>query len=141
MILYNRTTRKILRNLLPQDTRSVEYPAAVGMILISFLLFFNVFSQEIHVNITPIWFWCSVTLIVGLVQFCSLIFFPKFEVIGHFFSWMSGTFFMWLAFSQPLSILSIPTFFLGFSNIAAFLINTVILSEQWKQSYSNHSRF
>lgn len=141
MILCNKPAKKILRNLLPQDTRSVEYPAAAGMILISFLLFFNLFSKEIHVNISPIWFWCLITFIVGLAQFLSLIFFPNFEVYRHILSWMSGTFFLWLAFSQPLSILSIPTFFLGISNIAAFLINTVILSEQWKQSYSKHSRF
>lgn len=125
--------KHLIRNLLPQDTRSVEYPAAFGLILISFLLFFGLFSDEININISPIGFWCFVTLLVGVSQFCSLLFFPKFEKYGHILSWLSGTFFMWLAFSQPLSILSIPTFLLGVSNIAAFLINIVIMSEQWKR--------
>lgn len=124
----------IVRNLLPQDTRSVEYPAAAGLIFVAVLLFFGLFSQEINVNISPIGFWCLVTYVVGCSQFCSLLFFPKFEVYRHILSWLSGTFFMWLAFSQPLSILSVPTFLLGLSNIAAFLINIVIMSEQWKRS-------
>jgi C4-dicarboxylate transporter len=45
---------------------------------------------------------------------------------------LTGTFWIWLTFSQPLSIMAIPVFFLGISNIIAFLINTVILSETWR---------
>jgi hypothetical protein len=45
---------------------------------------------------------------------------------------LAGSFWIWLTFSQPVSIMAIPVFLLGISNIVAFLINTAILSETWR---------
>lgn len=124
--------KTIIRNLLPQDTRSVEFPSAVGLIVCSIILFFNVMSNEIHLHINNIGFWCIATFFIGVVYIISLLHFPKLDFYRPMLSWMSGTFWIWLTFSQPLSIMAIPVFFLGISNIVAFLINTVILSETWR---------
>ena len=124
--------KTIIKNLLPQDTRSVEFPSAVGLIVCSFLLFFKCMSNEIHLHIDSVGFWCIVTFILGVSYIVSLLHFPKLDPIRPALAWLAGTFWVWLTFSQPLTILSIPVFFLGISNIVAFLINTVILSEQWR---------
>ena len=124
--------KTIIKNLLPQDTRSVEFPSAIGLIVCSFLLFFGCMSNEIHLNISSIGIWCVVTFVLGISYIVSLLHFPKLDPIRPALAWLAGTFWIWLTFSQPLTILSIPVFFLGISNIVAFLINTVILSEQWR---------
>lgn len=125
--------KKIIRNLLPQDTRSVEYPSSAGMMLTAILLFFDVSIREIHINVSNQDIFLIVLFLVGLIHFLILVTYPRLVCIRPLFSWAAGTFWLWLAFSQPLSILSMPTFLLGASNIASFLINTVIMSEKWRQ--------
>lgn len=119
--------KTLIKNLLPQDTRSVEFPSAVGLILCSIMLFFNLIPNVYHIG-----FWCVVTLFLGVVYIASLLHYPKLDFYRPFLSWIAGTFWVWLSLSQPLSVTAIPVFFLGISNIVAFLINTVILSETWK---------
>jgi hypothetical protein len=119
--------KTLIRNLLPQDTRSVEFPSAVGLIICSIMLFFNLIPNVYHIG-----FWCVVTFMLGVVYIVSLLHFPKLDCCRPVLSWLAGSFWIWLTFSQPLSIMAIPVFFLGVSNIVAFLINTVILSETWR---------
>lgn len=124
--------KTVIRNLLPQDTRSVEYPSAAGLIVCSVILFFNLMSTEIHLHVNNIGLWCIPTFFLGVGYIVALLKFPRLDFFRPVLSWLTGTFWIWLTFSQPLSIMAIPVFFLGVSSIIAFLINTIILSETWR---------
>jgi hypothetical protein len=123
---------KIVRNLLPQDTRAVEFPCAVGLILTGFALIVGLVTNEDLLNLHPMEFWAVFCVLIGSLQLYALLEFPDAEPLRTAIAWVSGSFWLWVSFSQGISIEAIATFALAFSNIVAFLINTVILSEKWK---------
>jgi hypothetical protein len=124
--------KRIIKNFFPQDTRAVEFPSAMGLILTGVALLVGALIDQTLINIHPIEFWVAFCLIVGCIQWYSLLDYPEFEPVRAGISWIAGSFWLWVSTSGDLSPSSLAAFVLGFSNIVAFLINTVILSERWK---------
>lgn len=122
---------KIIRNLLPQDTRAVELPSAVGLLLTGLALLFSIIVDQSLLDIHPVEFWILFTFLVGSLQFYALLDFPKLEALRTVICWISGSFWIWVSFNSNIDISALAAFSLGFSNIMAFIINTVLLREKW----------
>ena len=122
---------KIIRNMLPQDTRAVEFPSAVGLILTALFMTIGLILDHPMLKIHPIEFWIVFSFLIGGLQFFALLEHPSHEMLRTAMCWVSGSFWIWASFSTHLDVASLASFGLGFSNIVAFIINTVLLSEKW----------
>ena len=122
---------KIIRNLLPQDTRAVEFPSAVALLLAGCLMTAGLIFDHPLIDIHPIPFWILFSMIVGGLQFYALVEHPNSELLRTVMCWISGSFWIWASLATELDVASLATFALGFSNIMAFIINTVLLGEKW----------
>ncbi len=137
--------KSFIRNLLPQDTRPLEILSGVSLLLLSiaFGLFPGVPMELIYEH--PIEFWQILTFILSLIQLGAILFHPR-----HFHTriaglWGTGCFWVFFAFNNgfnPLNSIvnSIVVAVLGVSCMIAFVINSIILSEnhknkgnKWKQ--------
>lgn len=125
--------KHIVRNFLPQDTRAVEFPSAFALFSVSAILAYGFLLDKIILNFQPSMFWVIVTFLIGFSQLISLIKFPDLDTIRTACNWIAGTFWIWVAFSSILSVGSIVAFYIGASNLMAFLINTTVLSETWNR--------
>lgn len=126
------TLKNICKNLLPQDTRSVEITSAWSLIMLSLFLVLSSESTEAMESLHPVEFWSTVTCIFGSLHLYSLVRISKEEPVRVVTSWVSGSFWIWLSLSGGLNNPGdIATLILGVGCMTAFLINTVILSESW----------
>jgi len=127
--------KKTIRKLLPQDTRTIEFNSSFGMMLLSSLLFYGVLLREdvsdIDVAVSIGWVAIFIFLF-GFIQFIVNFTTPHIFAARAILCWLAGSFWIWLAFTHPLTVLSIPTLLLGTSNLIAFLLNTMS-SSTWKQ--------
>ena len=119
--------------MLPQDTRAVEFPSAVGLILAGIFMTIGVMIEHPLIDIHPIEFWIVFSFLIGGLQMFALLEHPDHEMLRTAMCWVSGSFWIWASFATHLDLSSIATFGLGFSNIMAFIINTVLLSEKWNK--------
>ena len=83
------------------------------------------------VEIHPVEFWVLFCLIVGGLHLYALLDYPRNSALRTALCWISGSFWMWVSLATHPDISSMATFWLGISNIVAFIINTVLLSEKW----------
>jgi hydrogenase/urease accessory protein HupE len=123
---------RIIRNLLPQDTRAVEYPSGIALVFVGIFMILGIITDHPLVDIHPVEFWIVFSFLIGGLQVYSLINYDSAEPLRTAMAWVTGSFWLWVGFKQGISLESIACIWLGFCNIAAFLINTVILSEKWK---------
>lgn len=124
--------KQIIRNVLPQDTRSIELPSSVGLLIVCVFLFFDLLTGHHIFNIHPEEFWAIFLAVIGGLQLYALLDYPKMDLLRTAMCWVAGSFWLWIAFVPPIDISSVAAFGMGFSNIVAFIINTVIISEKWK---------
>lgn len=122
---------RIIRNLIPQDTRAVELLSAVTLISISILLFLGLINDHPLLYVRPIEFWILFSCIIGVLHLYSLLNCPNSELIRVMMCWLAGSLWLWVAFALPFEFATIVVFFLGFSNILAFIINTILLNKTW----------
>lgn len=126
------TLKNICKKLLPRDTRSVEFTSAWSLILLSLFLVLSSESTEAMESLHPVEFWATTTCIFGSLHLYSLVRLSKEEPVRLVTSWLSGTFWIWVGLSNGLNTPGdIATLILGVGCMAAFLINTMILSESW----------
>jgi hypothetical protein len=120
------------RNLFPQDTRSAELVSSgslivfgIGMLLDNIGLSISQYHEFFAVAI--------VSMIFGIIQFIAILNHPNLELSRVIFSWINGTFWIWLA--HMMFVVSITggmlCLVLAISNYAAFLVNLNILRILW----------
>ena len=126
------TLKDIVRCLLPQDMRSIELTSAWSLIVLSSFLIVSTETTDSMDALHPVEFWATVTCIFGSLHLYSLVRLTKEEPVRLVVSWVSGTFWIWLGLTSGLNTPGdIATLILGVGCMAAFLINTMILSESW----------
>lgn len=129
---FTMTLKGIIRCLLPRDMRSVEITSAWSLIILSFFLITSTETTESMNSLHPVEFWATITCIFGSLHLYSLVRLTKEEPVRLVTSWLSGTFWIWVGLSSGLNNPGdIATLILGVGCMAAFLINTMILSESW----------
>lgn len=120
------------RNLFPQDTRSAELVSSgsliffgIGMLLDNMGLTIAQYHEFFTVAI--------VSIIFGVIQFIAILNHPNLELSRVIFSWINGTFWIWLAHLMiAVSITGgLLCLILAVSNYAAFLVNLNILRILW----------
>jgi hypothetical protein len=122
------------KNLIPQDTRSIELCSAFSLIAISLWLTFTKSLPVEYLELDPISFWTFIAFIIGSSQLIGLWKYPLQEPIRISISWCAGTFWIWIALhTGGINIPGdIASLFIGVSNLLAFVINTAIISKLWK---------
>lgn len=125
------------RNLFPEDTRLVEFCSAISLMFIGFLISTNApTSSTLHglLEIQRFEFWAALSLIFGSIQFISLVFYPKLELLRCTMSIVCGSFLIWISLGAiywDIGIADAGTFCIGVANLYAFVINTVQLRKIW----------
>ena len=131
----NVKTVKILRNLLPVDSRNLEFASAFSFIISAIGIFLFKDNQEFdylfvyHSHI----FWSLFFGIIGGLQLYSLLEYPELEPIRISTSWVSGTYWVWSGMERDLTTAAILSMFVGIYLLLAFIINAVALKDLWKK--------
>lgn len=112
-----------LRNLLPDDTRIVELTAAISIIISTGLELMGVVST--HAALSNWQAWLCASALAALVQFFSLVFLDKGEVLRVYSSLVIGGLLVYLGIVHTdYSVFSYVTqITLGIANLYAFLVN------------------
>ena len=131
----NVKTVKILRNLLPVDSRNLEFANAFSFIIsaIGIFLFKNHQGFEYLLIYHSHIFWSLFFGIIGGLQLYSLFEYPELEPIRISTSWVSGAYWVWSGTERDLSTAAILSIFVGIYLLLAFIINTVALKDLWKK--------
>lgn len=121
--------KTIIRNFVPQDTRIIEIASGVSLFFMS-LAFFLKFNHDFIIGESPAAIWGSIAILISLVQLASLAWHPN-QLYARIASlWASGSFFVFFALNTQSTVFeTIVMFVLGISCYAAFIINTIIVSE------------
>lgn len=126
----------MIKNLLPEDTRIAELVSAISLIFLSLgISFFDVNTIGLFAHETKE-FWILALGMLGTLQFTSLVLYPKAEVLRCITAWINGSFWIWMAFSAiswNVSINDITSLILGFANLYAFVINTLLVWASWEK--------
>lgn len=136
----NVKTVKILRNLLPVDSRNLEFAnafsfivSAIGIFLFKdhqgfeYLLIYHFHIFHSHI------FWSLFFGIIGGLQLYSLLEYPELEPIRLITSWISGAYWVWSGMERDLTTAAILSMFVGIYLLLAFIINAVALKDLWKK--------
>ena len=131
----NVKTVKILRNLLPVDSRNLEFASAFSFIIsaIGIFLFKNHQGFEYLLIHHSHIFWSLFFGIIGGLQLYSLLEYPELEPIRISTSWVSGTYWVWSGMERDLTTAAILSMFVGIYLLLAFIINAVALKDLWKK--------
>jgi hypothetical protein len=120
---------KILRNLLPRDTRCVEIASAFGLIFSS-LFFAYGNGGDYLLQVHPTAFWFVFSGLLGVLQFFSILFYPKLELLRVLAAFTSGTCWLYWGFAAPtIDQDEALMFTVGFGNLYGFIINLNLLLE------------
>lgn len=112
-----------LKNLLPDDTRIVELTTAISMGLTSMLV---LFTDNVHHLVKGFETWFSTLFVLSMLQFISLVFIEKLEVIRVYSSLLIGGLLVYLGITHigDASTFNYTTqIILGIANLYAFLVN------------------
>lgn len=131
----NVKTVKILRNLLPVDSRKLEFVSAFSFIVSAIVIFLfksyqgfdYLFVYHSHI------FWSLFFGIIGGLQLYSLLEYPELEPIRISTSWVSGAYWVWSGMERDLTTAAILSMFVGVYLLLAFIINAVALKDLWKK--------
>ena len=131
----NIKTVKILRNLLPVDSRKLEFASAFSFIIsaIGIFLFKDHQGFEYLLIYHSHIFWSLFFGIIGGLQLYSLLEYPELEPIRLSTSWVSGVFWVWSGMERDLTTAAILSMFVGIYLLLAFIINAVALKDLWKK--------
>lgn len=124
----------MIANLLPQDTRSVEIASAVSLLIFMVAVALGLELPSDLLRVHPQEFWIFLMGLLGSLQSIALLTYPKAEPLRTVMSWANGTFLVWISSISMIGspdIGDIGTFFLGLSNLGAFIINLNLLREAW----------
>lgn len=125
---------KMTRNLLPEDTRIVEYIGSYSLLIIGFFLGIGAIECPPLASIQRVEFWVVTFLNFGLIQFISLLFYPKLEILRAIMSMVTSCTLLWLSLGLSnfhMMISDVPMFLIGLGNMYAFIINTVQIKTVW----------
>ena len=131
----NVKTVKILRNLLPVDSRKLEFASAFSFIIsaIGIFIFKDHQSFEYLLIYHSHIFWSLFFGTIGGLQLYSLLGYPELEPMRISTSWVSGAYWVWSGTERDLSTAAILSMFVGIYLLLAFIINTVALKDLWKK--------
>lgn len=125
---------KFIKNLLPQDTRTIELTSGLCLLIASAFFACGRTTAYPLLMMHPGQYWAILTLILACIQLKSLIGYPRSEITRVTMIWMSGSFWTFYALETGLNNLSdMVSLFLGIGLLVSFLINITILSETWKK--------
>jgi len=122
------------RNLFPEDTRIIEYLAAYSLMFISLFLGLGIILCPPLEMYQRNEFWVVVFANFGMIQFVSLVFYPRLEILRCVMSIVSGSAFLWLSLGlshHQMMIGDVSMFILGLGNLYAFVINSVQIKTVW----------
>ena len=126
---------KMIKNLFPEDTRLAEFIGSLSLMFISILLSSHAI---ISIELTLIQreeFWSLVFFTFGFIQFISLIFYPKLELLRCVMSLTVGGALIWLGMvtNGRMDLSDITSLCLGLANLYSFIINTVQIRRVWER--------
>lgn len=119
----------------PRDTRLVEMVTAISMVSSGILAFLDVSmvpAALAHAH-NPI-FWDIIVVVFGFMQFIMATVFYRATHVRSIIAWIIGTFFVWLsvaALTHQVRPSEITTLVLGITNLYAFVINALLVRQQW----------
>ena len=119
-------SKKMIRNLLPQDTRIIEIASALSLIALCLSLVIGNISHSI-LSFQSREFWSVVLFSFGVLQLWSIIVYPKAELLRCTMAWICGSFWVWIGISGDMA-----TFFIGIGNLYSFIINFNLLRRAWE---------
>lgn len=126
--------RKILRQLLPQDTRLLEITCAWALIFAGLSLQ-NWPAPMLEQS--PVEGWRLALLSFGAIKLVSLVGFSGADMVRTPIAFMSGLFWVWVALyyiqSGPVQITHLAALFMGFGNFVAFFVGMLQLGSRWSR--------
>lgn len=120
------------RNLLPQDTRSVELASAGATVAFAMLLSLDGVSAEMMLSLRPSEFWAVVLGCLGFMQLLSLVVYPRLEVARMWTAWAGSCFWLWVGVGEHMTGGSILCVVVAGSNFYAFVLGVMGLGRTWK---------
>jgi hypothetical protein len=132
--------QSMIQNLLPQDTRTSEICAGVVLVSMALLCFLGMvidgypidMGNLSGVQVMP--FWAMSCLVMGLMQLLSVAIYPRAELLRVIMSWANGSALIWLGLTASIGHVDpsdLCAFFVGVSNLYAFIINASLLRKSW----------
>ena len=121
----------MIKNMLPQDSRTVEIASAWAMMMMSVGIGAHIVVVDTLMTAHNIPFWVTCLALIGMLQFWSLVIHPSAEVLRCILAWVSGIFWIWLSFADGKpSPADFSTFTLGIGNLYGFVININMLRRE-----------
>ena len=122
------------QNLFPQDTRIIELVSAWSLLFIAVSLMFSGTVTESMAQLHPPGFWSVLLMILGFLQFFSLIVYPHTEALRIVMSLTNGSFWVWvfLSSSQCDAFTAWLALCTGLSNLYSFSIGFLLQRAAWR---------
>ena len=126
-----------LSNFFPSDTLSLELPSSTSVIAIGVctLLFPAYMSNTVIIGYGHPVFWGLVLIMLGVLHLISIILFARIGPLRSILNWLSGIFWIYTSISLMSClhvVAAIPLFFMGISNLYAFILNFLVFRQSWK---------
>lgn len=117
----------MLKNLLPQGTRTVEICSAYALVIVGILTLPGYIPVGSYFNeLDHRYTWGVVLSLFGMLQVVSLIGYPKLELLRVLMSWVNGCLWIWIGAFAHHGIFKaedIGTILLGMGNLYGFVLN------------------
>lgn len=122
--------RKIIKNFMPQDTRSLEILSGLSLFIISIIFFSVPDLDTLLFKNHPHSFWGLISGLAAVIQIYGIAVHPRkfrWRIIGL---WLAGMFWTFFTLSGDFNpIRSISEIVLALSSFICFITNLIIASE------------